>query len=70
MYFCICNGLNEARVQAAVEETGARSVAAVYRSCGVMPRCGKCVETIREYVQARRVNECVAASHVMLVAAE
>lgn len=70
MYFCICNGLNEARVRLAVEETGAKSVAAVFRHCGVMPRCAKCVETIRDYVQSRRIAQCAAAAHAMLVAAE
>jgi bacterioferritin-associated ferredoxin len=68
VYFCICNGLTESRVRAAVDETGAKSVAAVYRYCGVIPRCGKCIETIRDYVQTRRTVECAAAAHAMMAA--
>jgi bacterioferritin-associated ferredoxin len=58
LYLCICNGLNEKRVRAAVEQEGAASVAGVYRACGVLPRCGKCREAIREFVQAKRTAEC------------
>lgn len=49
MYVCICAGLNERKVRAAVE-AGARSPASVLSHHGETVRCGKCVGMIRELV--------------------
>jgi bacterioferritin-associated ferredoxin len=57
MYLCICNALNETRVRAAVQECGASTLGAVYRSCGVKPGCGRCGETIRDFVRSCQADE-------------
>lgn len=41
MIVCICNALNEARINSAIQ-AGACTVAEVYNGCAATPRCGKC----------------------------
>jgi bacterioferritin-associated ferredoxin len=48
MYVCLCNGFTDKQVRAAGSGC---SVAGVYRSLGVQPRCGKCVPMVREILQ-------------------
>jgi bacterioferritin-associated ferredoxin len=55
MYVCLCNGFTDKQVRVAGGMPGC-SVAAVYRSLGVQPRCGKCVPTIRDILQECRVT--------------
>lgn len=45
MLVCICNGLTSRQIAGAIRD-GAASVDAVYRGCGVEPRCGQCGPTI------------------------
>lgn len=47
MYVCICNGLNQKSVEAAVSE-GAPTVSSVYHNCGCTAKCGKCVPVVRD----------------------
>lgn len=49
MYVCLCNGFTCRDVRRVVGE-GAASVAAVYLACGARPNCGRCKETIREFL--------------------
>ncbi|MEM7443520.1 MAG: (2Fe-2S)-binding protein [Pseudomonadota bacterium] len=51
MYVCICNGLTDKRIKAAIEN-GARSADEVYRALGCRPQCGQCVDEIHS--SARR----------------
>jgi len=59
MYICICNALNETKIESAFA-AGAGSVADVYRACGVAPRCGKCGPEIR----ARLTNATCAGAPI------
>jgi len=54
MYVCLCHGLNERQVRAAIEEGGAGSAAQVYRHFACAPRCGKCVPFVRDMVKAAK----------------
>lgn len=62
MYVCICNTLTTRQIHGAIRE-GAASVDAVYRGCGVAPRCGKCKPTIHSILSGeqglgdRRITE-------------
>lgn len=50
MYVCICNGISDRTVRAAVA-AGCRSVAQVYKAVGERPQCGKCVHQIKAMVR-------------------
>lgn len=53
MYVCICNALNESAVRTALESGGpGTSVAGIYRQLGCTPKCGRCVEGMRSYLDA------------------
>lgn len=54
MYVCICNGINERAVHAAIE-SGAEKVADIYRANGCAPRCGQCVPVMRQALETRVV---------------
>ena len=54
MYVCLCHGLNDRQVRAAIDEGGAGSAAQVYQHYECRPRCGKCVSTVRDMVKAAR----------------
>lgn len=56
MYVCLCNGFTCRDVRSAIG-SGARSVGAVYRACGVKPNCGRCKETIRELLNEGGARE-------------
>ncbi|CAO3431048.1 (2Fe-2S)-binding protein [Azospirillum doebereinerae] len=47
MYVCICHGLNDKKVKAALTN-GAKTPASVFRHHGCQVQCGKCVPTMRE----------------------
>lgn len=51
MYVCLCHGLNDRQVRAAIQEGGAGSVAQVYQHYELQPRCGKCVPYVRDMVR-------------------
>jgi bacterioferritin-associated ferredoxin len=65
MYVCICNGISDRTVRAAVA-AGCRSVAQVYQAVGERPQCGKCVHQIRAMVR----GGCADQAPAMSVAAE
>ena len=50
MYVCLCNGFTDGEVRSAGASCEA-SVADVYRSLGVRPKCGKCVPMVRDIVR-------------------
>jgi bacterioferritin-associated ferredoxin len=52
MIVCCCNAFNDRAVDAAISE-GARSVAQVYKTLGVAPRCGTCKDVIRGLINDR-----------------
>lgn len=54
MYVCLCHGLNDRQVRAAIDEGGAGNAAQVYQHYECKPRCGKCVSTVRDMVRAAR----------------
>jgi bacterioferritin-associated ferredoxin len=51
MIVCVCNRLNDAKVQGAIN-AGARSAESVFTHCGVTRNCGRCQETIEQMVEA------------------
>ena len=54
MYVCICNAINERKVDEAIAG-GAQSVSRIYKHNGCVPKCGKCVPLMRE-----RLGRCIA----------
>lgn len=69
MYLCNCNGLSERVVRQALQPCATAgscplaSVAALFDDLGCRPRCGKCVDELRQLID--RTN---AASRVPLAA--
>lgn len=55
MYLCICKAVSDKQIQEAVER-GARSVGDVSARFGVGNECGKCLDSIREFI-----DRCLAA---------
>lgn len=49
MYLCICKAVSDKQIQEAVER-GARSVGDVSARFGVGNECGKCLDSIREFI--------------------
>ncbi len=45
MYLCLCNGLSDTRVAAAIRQ-GARRPHDVYAGCGCRAQCGACTASI------------------------
>ena len=60
MYVCICKGITDTQIRAAVQD-GASSVSAVHSSLGVASQCGKCgilaKEIVRESLDDMMDNE-------------
>jgi bacterioferritin-associated ferredoxin len=50
MYVCICKGITDTQIRAAVED-GASSIREIRSSLGVATQCGKCGILAREIVQ-------------------
>jgi bacterioferritin-associated ferredoxin len=50
MYVCLCNAITDREFCAHAADEGC-TVAAVYRSLGTKPRCGKCVPYVRQLLQ-------------------
>jgi len=50
MYVCICKGITDTQIRAAVED-GASSVRDVRKSLGVASQCGRCGELASEIVR-------------------
>ena len=50
MYVCICKGITDTQIRAAVED-GARSLREVHNSLGVASQCGKCGIIARDIVR-------------------
>jgi bacterioferritin-associated ferredoxin len=61
MIICVCNRLNEIKVQKAIE-AGARSADEVYTHCGVKRNCGRCQETIEQMVDAAQQPRILVAA--------
>lgn len=54
MYVCLCHGINDRQVHAAIHEGGAASTAKVYEHFQVKPQCGKCVPYVHDMVKSAR----------------
>lgn len=50
MYVCICNGIKEKDVRAAVN-SGADTVSRVFKSQGCKPECGNCIGCMRDIME-------------------
>lgn len=50
MYVCICKGITDHQIRAAVNE-GAENMRAVRQSLGVASQCGKCGSLARDIVR-------------------
>ena len=55
MYLCICKAISDQQIRQAIRE-GARTVGEISARFGAGTECGKCLESINEYVDA-----CLAA---------
>ena len=55
MYLCICKAVSDQQVRQAIRE-GVRTVGEVSARFGVGTECGKCLDSISEYIDA-----CLAA---------
>jgi len=49
MYVCVCNALTDRQLRS--RAASAESVAALYRAMAVRPACGKCVPSMRTFLQ-------------------
>ncbi len=58
MYVCICKGVTDSQIRAAVDN-GAESLRAIRDSLGVMSQCGKCSCLAREVVKDALDNQTV-----------
>lgn len=60
MYVCICKGITDTQIRAAVQD-GASSVSEVSNTLGVGSQCGKCGiltrEIVREYLDDQAASE-------------
>jgi bacterioferritin-associated ferredoxin len=64
MVVCVCQGVNESTVRAAIAD-GAASVSDIRRTCGAGADCGACCGMLAELVDEARRPTCsiAAASH-------
>ncbi len=56
MFVCNCNGIRARDMSVAIDavvSTGAISADAVYRACGVTPKCGRCRVDIAKMLDAK-----------------
>jgi bacterioferritin-associated ferredoxin len=51
---CLCNALGERECREAAARPGVKGPGCVYRQFGCRVRCGACVATMREIVEASR----------------
>ena len=65
MYVCICNALTDCQINEVID-SGERDALAVHPCLGCSTRCGKCVSTIADMMEARQQ----AATADMSMAAE
>jgi len=49
MYVCICKGLNDADIDAAIK-SGAKRVSEVFKHHGCKAQCGTCAESIKDAI--------------------
>jgi bacterioferritin-associated ferredoxin len=56
MYVCLCNGFTDSKVRMIARKRNC-SVADVYRSLGVTPKCCKCVPMIRSILDSETPRE-------------
>ncbi len=61
MYVCLCNGVTEKHICAAVEE-GARSVADLRKALEVTTICGKCASCARKHLKSLESESCAKSA--------
>jgi bacterioferritin-associated ferredoxin len=47
VYICLCNGFTDGQVRSVCQERQGR-VSDIYRALGCTPKCGKCVQLVKE----------------------
>lgn len=57
MYVCICNALNEKKVNQALDN-GASTPAGIFRHHEAQVQCGKCVPMMRDMAKSRCAGLC------------
>ncbi|MEM0912614.1 MAG: (2Fe-2S)-binding protein [Pseudomonadota bacterium] len=60
MYVCLCNGVTEKHIYAAVEN-GARSVSDLKAALKVTSICGKCASCAKEHLKSCELDACPKA---------
>ena len=53
MYVCLCNALTDRDLRPHLA-SATSSVSMVYRACGCLPQCGKCVPFVRQMLREGR----------------
>ena len=60
MYVCVCKGITDTQIRAAVQD-GAESLRAIRETLGVMTQCGKCScltrDIVKDALEATTVDE-------------
>ncbi len=70
MYACICNALNDEKVDDALSK-GATTVSDVFKHHGCTPRCGSCVNHLRAKVKgASQLQAIGSATSSLAIAAD
>jgi bacterioferritin-associated ferredoxin len=61
LIICSCNALSEAQILATLQLEGVarpRSAGQAYRCLGCAPRCGRCLETVRDLIAKAHLANC------------
>lgn len=53
MYVCLCKGITDTQIQAAIEN-GSQSMRQLHRELGVASQCGKCTIETRKILKASK----------------
>lgn len=61
MYICLCNGLREKDIDAAIAE-GAVNHSEVYQALGCNPKCGMCVPEVEERLVSHVISGAASAT--------
>ena len=65
MYVCICKGVTDTAIRAAVQE-GTTTISGLRKRLGCTGQCGKCKQQVREIRNAELVRFCPVMTPVSL----
>ena len=68
MYVCICKGLNDADIDAAIK-SGAKRVSEVFKHHGCKAQCGACNQTIKNAIVCNEASGTNQQAHQPLALA-